>query len=243
MNKIVSNIKYKMGYQYSWIALYIGIYLAIMLGIYFALIKTDLISAGEGSLIYRVWGSVFVHFGWTMRFKEDFDFLVTLSSTRMEIFYSLLGVAFIFSAIFSFLISLEKLIVDYLNNVFGYFNISDPFHFFSPYVTDNIFLVFFYFFMLCLCLSIFGLLSGSLFYRFGKKSTTAYWLVISSIPSVFFPLYLWALYKKGELTSYITDMVEFLRTFDLLAGSGYMFLLTIVFAIGAYLNIRRLPQN
>ena len=191
MNKIVLNIRYKMRYQLSWIAWYLVIYVIIMFLLYIGLIKTSLINISSGSLVYRLWGSVIVQFAWTMRFKEDFDFLLTLSNTRNDIFLSLLGVAFGFSAFFSGLIVLERLIVDHLNNVFGYHNITDPFHFFAPYSTDNLYLQFVFFLVLCVCLSIFGLLMGSLFYRFGKKFTLAFWLMFSAIPVVFFPLLLW----------------------------------------------------
>lgn len=239
MNKILLNIRYKMRYQLSWVAWYLVIYALTMFFIFYLLIKFSVINHTEGSLVYRLWGSVIVQFAWTMRFKEDFDFLLTLNNTRNDIFLSLLGVAFGFSAFFSGLIVLERLIVDHLNNVFGYHNITDPFHFFAPYSTDNLYLQFVFFLVLCVCCSIFGLLLGSLFYRFGKKFTLAFWLMFSSIPMVFFPLLLW----RGRLSSSITAMGEFLKSFDILAGSGCLFFLIIVFGTAAYLNIRRLPQK
>ena len=240
MNKIVSNIRYKMRYQFTWVALSLAIYLITMFLLFYCLIKFSVINQSEGSLVYRLWVLVITQFAISMRFKEDFDFLLTLSNTRNDIFQSLLGVAFGFSAFFSGLIVLERVIVDHLNNVFGYKNIVDPFHFFAPYSTDNLYLLFIFFLMLSVCLSIFGLLMGSLFYRFGKKFTLAFWLMFSSIPMIFFPLLLWS---RGQLAASIKAVGEFLGNFDVLAGSGYLLILAIVFGIAAYLNIRRLPQK
>ena len=243
MNKIVSNIRFKMSYQFTWVAWSLAIYLITMFLVFYSLIKLSLINQSAGSLVYRLWFLVIFQFAVTMRFKEDFDFLLTLSNTRNDIFQSLLGVAFGFSAFFSGLIVLERLIVDHLNNVFEYYNIIDPFHFFSPYGSDNIFMQFIFFLVLCICGSMFGLLMGSLFYRFGKKFTLAFWLIFSSIPMVFFPLLLWPIYQDGHLSRSITAMGEFLSNFDVLASSGYLFILTIIFSIAAYLNIRKLPQK
>lgn len=239
MNKILLNIRYKMRYQSTWAAWYLAIYVITMLLVYYGLIKTSLINTSEGSLVYRICGSIIFQFAVTMRFKEDFDFFLTLSNTRNEIFQSLLGVVFCFSAFFSGLIVMERLIVDHLNNIFGYHNITDPFHFFAPYGTDNLYLQFVFFLVLCICCSIFGLLMGSLFYRLGKKFILAFWLMFSAIPMVFFPLLLW----RSHLSRSITAMGEFLGNFDVLASSGYLLILTIVFSIAAYLNIRRLPQK
>ncbi len=236
MNKIVSNIRYKMSYQFTWIAWYLVIYVITISLVYFGLIKTSVINNSTGSLFYRLWGSVIFLFAITIRFKEDFDFLLTLSNTRNDIFKSLLGATIGLSAFFSSLIVLEGLIVDSLNNIFEYHNITDPFHFFAPYSTDNILLQFVFFLMLCACCSIFGLMMGSLFYRFGKKFTLAFWIIFSAIPMVFFPLF-------SRTSNSIKAMGEFLRNFDVLAGSGYLLLLTLVFSLAAYLNIRRLPQK
>lgn len=243
MNKILLNIRYKMRYQSTWAAWYLAIYVIVMLLLYYGLIKTSLINTSEGSLVYRIWGSIIFQFAVTMRFKEDFDFFLTLSNTRNEIFQSLLGVVFCFSAFFSGLIVMERLIVDHLNNIFGYHNITDPFHFFSPYGTDNLYVQFVFFLVLCFCCSVFGILMGSLFYRFGRKFTIAFWLMFSAIPLVFFPLLLWPLYQQGNLSKFISALGAFLGNFDVLASSGYLLILTIVFSIAAYLNIRRLPQK
>jgi hypothetical protein len=239
MNKIEINIRYKMIYQFTWVVWTLAIYLVAMFLVFYFLIKFSAINHSEGSLVYRIWILVIFQFAISMRFKEDFDFFLTLSNTRNEIFLSLLGVAFGFSALFSGLIALERLIVDYLNNILGYNNIIDPFHFFSPYGSDNIYLQFVFFLVLSFCCSIFGLLIGSLSYRFGKKFTLAFWLIFSALPMMFFPWLLW----QGQILRFITDIGDFFKNFDVLAGSGYLFILSIVFSIAAYLNIRRLPQK
>ena len=243
MNRIIQNIRYKMRIQFTFAAWYLVIYVICMLLVSYLLIKTSVISTRDGGLLYRIWGSVIFQFAISMRFKEDFDFLLTLSNTRKDIYYSFLGVTIGFSAFFSGLIVLERLIVDHLNNVLGYHNISDLFHFVAPYATDNLFLQFVFFLMLCTCCCMFGLLMGSLFYRFGKRFTLAFWLVFSAIPVAFFPLLMWFLHQRGHLSRSIAALGEFLRNFDLLAGSGILLLLSIVFGAAAYLNIRKLPQK
>jgi len=225
--------------QFTFAAWYLVIYVITMLLVSYVLIKTSVINTHSGGLFYRIWGSVLFQFAISMRFKEDFDFLLTLSNTRKDIYYSLLGVTIGFSAFFSGLIVLERLIVDHLNHVFGYNNITDFFHFLAPYATENVLLQFVFFLMLCTCCCIFGLLMGSLFYRFGKKFTLAFWLMFSAVPVVFFPFVLWGSQSSGSLTA----MGAFLKNFDVLAGSGVLFVLTIVFSMIAYLNIRRLPQK
>lgn len=239
MKKIESIIRYKMRHQFTWVAWSVVIIVFVMFLTFFPLIKYSLINQTEGSLVYRLWVLVLVQFGIMMRFKEDFDFLLTLSIARKTICLSQLIVAFGFSACISGLIVLERLLVDLLNNFFGYHNIKDPFHFFSPYGTDNLFMLFAFFLVLSTCCSILGFLMGSLFYRLGKKITMAFWITISAIPMVLFSLLLWL----GHLTSSIMAMGKFLSNFDLPASSGYLFVLIIVFSIAAYLNIRRLPQK
>ena len=243
MNKIALNMRYKIGYQFSWIMWYLVIYMTVIFSVFYGLIRTDLINISSGSLVYRIWGLILFQFAISTRFKEDFDFLLTLSNTRQEIFQSLLGVGIAFSTLFSGLIVLERLIVDLLNNRFGYQNIADPFHFFSAYATNNLFLQFLFFLVLSICCSIFGLLLGSLFYRFGKIFRWVFWLMISSILIIYFPLLLWSLYQSSRLSILMTSVGDFLRTFNVLASSGYLFMLTIVFSLAAYLNIRRLPQK
>ena len=89
----------------------------------------------------------------------------------------------------------------------------------------------------------FGLLMGSLFYRYGKKFTVIFWLVFSSVPMVFFPLLVWIFYQRGHLEQSMKAAGAFFRNFDVLAGSGILFILSVVFSIAAYLNIRKLPQK
>ena len=177
----------------TFAAWYLIITVSVLFLLYYVLIKTSVINNSTGSLSYRLWGSVIFQFAISMRFKEDFDFLLTLSNTRNQIFQSFMGIALIFSAFYSALIVLEKVIIDHLNNLLGFHTVKDIFHYLAPYATDNIFIQFVYFFMLCLCCSAFGLLMGSLFYRFGKKFMVAFWLIFSTIPTIAFPLYIWIL--------------------------------------------------
>jgi len=178
-----------------------------------------------------------------MRFKEDFNYLLTLSSTRKVIFQSHLLVGLGFSAGLSGLIVLETFFVDYLNKVFGFLTITDPFHFFSAYSIDHVFLQFLYFFMLCACVSVLGLLLGSLFYRLGKKFTISFWLIFSAIPSVVFPLLLWIFHVQGHLSESLSTIGRFFSDFNVMTGSGILLMLTIVFGIAAWFNIRKLPQR
>ncbi|MCP5096984.1 MAG: hypothetical protein GY943_15655 [Chloroflexi bacterium] len=227
----------------SWALWYPAIYLLVMTLISYGLIRADLINSSSGGLFYRFWGIILFQFVISTRFKEDFDFLLTLSNSRKEIFQSLLGVAIAFSILFSGLIVLERLIIDGLNNRFGYQNFTDPFHFFAPYVTDNLFLQFLFFLLLSTCCSIIGTLIGSLFYRFGKIFRLAFWIIFSSIFMIYIPLLLWSLYQSSRLSTSIGTIGEFLSNFNVLASSGYLFMLTIVLSLGLYLNIRRLPQK
>ena len=227
MKNIALNMKYKMRYQSSWVLWALAIIVGVLFLIFYPLIKLDVITENEGSLVYRLWVLLIVQFAITMKYKEDFDFLLTFSNTRLNIFLSQLGVIWIFNSLISVFIVLEKQIVDHLNNIFGFHKIIDPFHFLSPYGSDNIFMQFFFFLALGVCLSLFGLLMGSLFYRFGKKFMVSFWLIFSTIPTVVFPLILWIFYLQNKLEQSITSMVEFLKNFDLLVSSGYLFILTI----------------
>lgn len=243
MNKVMSNIKYKTRYQFPWIAGYIGIYAVVMFLLYFILIKTDLVNSSTGSLSYRLWGSVFVLFALSMRFKEDFDFFLTLSNTRRQIMQSLAGYALAFSGLVSILILLERVLIDFVNNALGLNRVKDLFHYFAPYYTDNLLLQFIFFFSLCICCSAFGLLMGSLFYRLGKKFTIAFWMAFSFIPAVFFPLSLWVFNGNKSISQAFAAMGESFKNFNLPTASMIMFLLTIVFGLAAWFNIRKLPQK
>ena len=243
MNKILTNIKYYIKVHMIWAAWYLIIAVSVLCLLYYVLIKTSVINYSTGSLSYRLWGAIIFQFAISMRFKEDFDFLLTLSNTRQQIFQSLMGVALLFSAFYSGIIVLERVIIDHLNNSLGLLLVKDFFHYLSPYATENLFLQFVFFFMLCLSFSVFGLLMGSLFYRFGKKFMLAFWLIFSAIPTVVFPLYLWILYLSDNLSEYIKTIGEFFMIFDLAAVSGELFFLTIIFSIAAWLNFRRLPQK
>jgi hypothetical protein len=179
----------------------------------------------------------------TMKFQEDFDFLMTLSNTRKSLFISLTSVVIAFSILVSMLIIFEKVLVDYLNNVFGFRNIVDPFHFWSPYLTDNPVMQYTFFLMLAITCSMFSLLMGSLFYRFGKLFTLAFWLLFSATPTVLFPLLLWTLHQQGHLSDAFMATTYFLRNFDLWQGSVWLLVIASLFGLLAYLNINRLEQK
>lgn len=232
-----------MGYQLPWAIWAIAIYTITIILVFYPLINYNIINHQEGSFVYRLWFLVIFQFAISMRFKEDFDFLLTLSSTRHNIFKSLVGVSIIFSAIFSSLIVLEQIIIDHLNKIFQFHNIVDPFHFLSPYSADNIFMQFVFFFMLSVFCSLFSLLIGSLFYRLGRKFVVAFWLLFSAIPVIFFPLLLWIFYLQGKLNRSLIAIDGFLNNFNLLSGSGILLTLTIVLGMAAYMNISRLSQK
>lgn len=224
-------------------AWYLIITVALLFLLYYMLIKTSLITNNTGSISYRLWGAVIFQFAISIRFREDFDFLLTLSNTRLQIYQSFIGVAVIFSAFYSGLIVLEKVIVDHLNTILGLHTVKDIFHFLAPYAIDNLVIQFVYFFMLCLFFSVSGLLIGSLFYRFGNKFVLAFWLLFSAIPTVVFPLYLWILHLRSNLDESIRIMGDLITTFDVTAGAGVLFVLTVIFGIATWLNIQHLSQK
>lgn len=243
MNKVLLNMKYKMSLHFNWLLWYLAIYLLIMLIVYWALMQTAIISTQSGSLFYRLWGVVFFQLGISLKFKEDFDFFLMLSHSRMTIFQSLVGVGVLFSVVLSFLVIVEQVVVDRLNSFLGFQNMTDPFFFWAPYQSENLLLQFIFFLMLCICFALFGLMMGSLSYRFGKLFILGSWLVISSVGILILPWFLWRLYQNGNLSSFATAVADSLGNFDLLVSSGYILILSLVFAGAAYLNIRRLPQK
>ncbi len=243
MSKIVLNMKYKIGYQFSWLLWYLVIYTLIMLIVYFSMIQLSWISTESGSLFYRIWGLLFFQLAISLKFKEDFDFFLTLSHTRSIIFQSLVGVGVLFSALLSFIIVLERIIVDTLNALWGFENIYDPFHFIAPYQTDNLFLQFIFFTMACILCASFGLLMGSLSYRFGKAFILASWLVIGSVSLLYLPWVLWNLFNEGRLSTLVDTFTDTMANFNLLTSSTYLLLFSIIFMSAAFLNIRRLPQK
>jgi hypothetical protein len=224
-------------------AWYLVIYTLTMVLVYGALIHTSVINEHDGSLVYRIWGSVIFLFAVSIRFREDFDYLLTLSNTRRDIFLAQLGTALGFSALFSGLMVLERVIVDHLNHVLGYHNITDPLHLFAPYAVNNILLQFVYFLMLCACCFSAGMLLGSLFYQLGKRFTLVFWLFFSAIPTIILPVVLWTQHQRGELTQSLRTLGTYLKTFDVLGASGIILVITVVFSTATWLNIRRLPQK
>lgn len=243
MNKILSNFKFRLSYLLGWLGWYLLLYLFIIIVLFYALIQTGVISSSEGSLVYRIWGLIFFQFAISVKFKEDFDFFLTYSNTRREIFFSFVSVGIANSVIISSIIVFEKIVVDYLNNWLGYKNIVDPFHFFAPYATNNIFLLFLFFLMLSICVLLLGLLLGSLFYRFGKLFRLFFWVFITLISIIYLPFLLWSFYQEDRLTAVFASMGEFFARFNVLTSSGYLLLLTIVLGALTFMSMRRLPQK
>ena len=242
MKKVLENIRYKMGYQSIWAAWYVVCYAITMFFLYFGLIRASVLDSYSGGLSYRLWGIVLFQFAVTMKFKEDFDLFLILSNTRTEIFWSLVGTAVAFSAIFSGFIVLERILFDALNKLLG-FQGKDFFHHFAAYSTGNIPLQFFFFFTLCLCCSALGLLLGSLFYRFGKRFTFLFWLIFSAIPVLLLPLFLGALSRGNHLSDALRGIVLALQGFDVGAVSLSILLLAAILTAAAYGNIRKLSQR
>ena len=236
-------LKYKYRIHSTMAAWYLVIYPLSMVLVSYMLIQTAVISEQEGSLIYRLGTSVIVLFAMFTRFKEDFDFLLTLSTPRRDVFSAQILTALGFSAFFAFLTVVEKTIVDRLNQMLGFQNFVDPFHFFSPYSLSNPFLQFFYFWTLGLTCALVGILLGTLFYRFGKKFTLIFWLAFSAVPAIFLPGYLWLLYQRNELGPSMSNVGTFLSTFDVPAAVGTLSMVSIVVIAVTWLNMRRLPQN
>lgn len=243
MKKIQSNIKFRMSYLFNWLSWNLAIYLTVIFVVFYALIQTGLVNQSEGSLVYRIWGLVIFQFVISAKFKEDFDYFLTFSNTRKEIFYSLASVGVVNSAIISGIIVLEKIVVDFLNGWLGFKNFVDPFHFFAPYATDNIFLLFLFFLALSILVTFLGLLLGSLYYRFGKLFRLIFWVVIFFISAIYLPFLMWSYYQENQLTAVFSNMGEFFGGFNVLASSGYLLLIAIVLGAATFLNMRRLPQK
>lgn len=243
MNRLLKNILYKMTYQFGWAAWYLAYYALAMILVYIFFFKFSVISSESGGYIYRLWGSVIFQFAVTMRFKEDFDYFLVLGNTRNEIFKSLVGVAIGFSIFFSFLITMERVVVDYLNTASGYQNFNDGIHYFSPYTTVSPWMTFVFFLIVCTCCSVFSILAGSLFYRYGKKFTMAFWLLFGSIPTIFLPLSLLSNNLRGKIADTMQHWGRSLMDFNVVSSSGVFLIITLIFAASAYFNILKLDQK
>ena len=243
MNKKYVNYLYNMREQLLKSVWFLSINISIMAIIYIALIKTGVFNEQGGGYIYRSWVATIFLFAIFIHFKDSFDFMLTLSMTRWEIFVGKIETAFTISFIFSLIILLERVVVDRMNNIFNFHNITDPLYFWSPYQTSNLFVMFIYFFMLCLCCSFVGILIGTLFYRFGNKFVTAFWLVFSAIPTVFLPFLMWTQYKRGVLGENMAALGKNLATFNVAQASGIMLILSLTIAAFTWLNMRRLSEK
>lgn len=242
MNKLLVLSQYKLRVQWSMAIWYLTIYPLSMLLVYFALIKTGVISQQEGSLMYRLWGSSIFLFAISIRFREDFDFLLTMSVSRNEIFKTHLAPAILFSGLFSALIVIEKAVVDHYNKVFGFVNINDSFHTFAPY-SENLLTVFLYFLMLLLACSTTGILLGSLFYRWGQKFVLVFWLIFSAIPVVVLPGIMWGWHRRGQLSDRMSDLGTYLTGFNVPVATVILLLLAVVMSVATWFSIKRLSQK
>ena len=243
MSTFKSNISYKLRYHSNWAAWHLGIYIPLIVLTFGILIGTGVINSSDGSLVYRLWVSVFFLFAISTRFKEDFDFFLTMSSTRRDIYLTMAGFPLLMGAFFSVLIVLEKVLVDQLNPALGLNSISDPFHLIAPYNTGNLLLIFIFFLALNSFVTQIGLLVGSLCYRWGKKFALTFWLIFSLTPTLFIPLLLWYFHSIGHLQKSLNATGHFFQSFNVPAAIFILFSLTILFSGVAYVNIRRLAQR
>lgn len=243
MNRISSNITYKIRSQFPWIFGYVIIYLACMSLVYFILIKIDYINYFTGSLSYRLWGLVILQFAFSIRFKEDFDLFLTLSNTRTQICTFLIGYSVIFSGVVSIITLLERILIDYLNKILVLTRVKDVFHYFAPYYHDSLVLQLIFFFVLGLCCAAFGLIIGSLMYRFGKRFTLAFWLVFSTSIITLLSFLIWPANDPISLSNGLPPLNRTLSSINMPLTIIVMLMLAIVFSVCAYLNIRKLPQK
>ena len=128
INKIQSNTNFRLRYLRTWLSWNLLIYLIIVPVVFYILIQTGFVGTSRGSLVYRIWALIVYQFIVSAKFQEDFDYFLTFSNTRKEIFYSLGTAAVVNSIFISLIIVLEKVMIDFLNVQFGYRNIIDPFH-------------------------------------------------------------------------------------------------------------------
>ena len=243
MHKFIMSFRYCLRMHWSMTLWYLAIYSVTIFIVSLALIETGVISPTEGSLIYRIWGAVIFLFAISIRFREDFDFLLTLSSTRRDIWAARLITALGFSAFFSLLIVIERVLVDHFNHTLGFTHITDPFHFFAPYAAQSLPALFVYFLTLNFCCAAAGLFLGSLFYRWGRKFILIFWLVFSALPMIVLPFALWRLYQQDTLSFHLTRVGGYLQTFDVLNASGLLFLVALFFGVATFVNMRSLPQQ
>jgi len=243
MHKIQVNAIYRLRYLQTWLSWTLAIYFVLVPIVFIVLIQASIVNPSRGSLVYRLSALIIYQFIVSAKFQEDFDFFLTFSNTRKDIFYSLGSVAVVNSAIISALIALEKVIIDLLNGWFGYNNPIDPFHAFAPYATDNIFSLFFYFLMLSTALSFLGMLLGSLSYRYGRRFDLLVWAIVAFLSIIYVPLAMWSLHQQDRLTTALNTFGEFLAGFNVWTQSGNLLLISIALSAVAFLNLRRLPQE
>lgn len=241
MNNFQIKIKYQLSRYISAFVIYLSIYIVTMTGVSFLLIKTSVITTSQGSLFYRVWGvAIFIFIIQMVRFREEFNTLLILSTPRTDIIKLCYLLSTLFSLTGSFLIVSEKVLIDKLNGILGFGNIVDPFHFIAPYIETNILFQLLFFFMLCLNLSLLGHLLGSLFYRFGKFFTASFWIVLSALLLIIIPS---VKFVNDQFTVWMYNTSQFFTTFSLGYATLVLGFLSAVFSVGIYINVRRLPQR
>ncbi|MEM7117078.1 MAG: hypothetical protein AAF614_31890 [Chloroflexota bacterium] len=243
MNKIQANATFRLRYLQTWLSWTLAIYFILVPIIFYVLIQAGIVGPSRGSLVYRMPALVIHQFIVSAKFQEDFDYFLTFSNTRQEIFYSLGTVAIINSTLITAIMVLEKVIIDFLNGWLGYRNITDPFHAFAPYATGNIFALFFFFLTLSIALSFLGMLLGSLSYRFGRNFNLIVWAAVAVISLVYLPLAMWSWYQEGQLTAVFIAFFEPLGNFNVWATSGYLLIIAIMLSAFTFLNLRSLPQK
>ncbi len=240
MNKILVNIRYKLNLSSIMIISWLGAYIISISIVNFFLIKYSIISTSDGSFFYRIWGILFMVLAVSLRFKEDFNYLLTLGNTRLKIFQTNMVFNTGLSVLVALVVLIEKLVVDKLNIILNYRNITDFFHLISPYSTNNILLQFLYFLSLSILISMAGFLIGTLFYRLGNKFTIVFWVVVSGVLPLVILLYVSYFHQRGELETVIYDIKIYLQSFNLLKSSMFYLLFGAFAGLGAYFNIRRL---
>ena len=243
MNRIAAGFGYRAKYHASWLLFGLAVYAVAIGATFYFLIRFSLINESEGSLVYRLFFLIIAVGTFPMKFKEDFDLFLTLGYSRREILAVMLSVSLVLCFGVSILIIAEKAAVDSLNEALGLRNVIDPFHFVSPYRTGTVVGRFFFFFSLSAALSAFGILMGSLFYRWGRIFMTLYWIAASTVPVFLLSVMALVAYRNGRLDDAAAAFRVFIGDFDLIRAAGCFAAAAVLSGILACVNIRKLPQK
>jgi hypothetical protein len=243
MSRIAAGFGYRARYYGSWLLFGVAVYAVVITATFYVLIRFSLINENEGSLVYRLFFLIISVGAFSMRFKEDFDFFLTLGYSRREIFTVMLSVSLVLSFGVSMLVVAEKEVVDSLNEAIGLRNVIDPFHFVSPYRTGSVVSRFVFFFSLSAGAAVFGILMGSLFYRWGKLFMTLYWIAVSAVPAFILSVMTLVAHHNGRLDEAAASFKAFVGGFGLMPASGYLAAAAVLFGVLAHASIRKLPQK